>query len=461
MNNNKLTNNNSLNIPWHITTQIINAQVILNKMYESLVEQNEINFANKLLLPYLSSIEGDTGISVNFLHDVLKLKGSNFNNYQLNSLKTIDQIGLNFNELACIYSFSNIQSNTVQQGLCTNNLELNSFYIGQTQNLLSRLKSHYFTSNSQSKIKTNLLYNCSKELGGLQNLLFNTHFTFPTFQSQFIKEYDYCTPEFKFILQSFTEFKLALYEQAIISYSNPQLNSSKVIQFSFNNWSIGKVKNGIFISFFETSKGNQLLAQENESNYFNFDLYYELCEYRNINPISQAELEWLVGFIERKGTVLKRFDTYSLLLSSKNNNFLLNLKQKLGITVNPILNGPKNAYLLHFANKLDSELIFSILYNNIVTPQFLKAFIEFSTKFNFINSLKMKTANIMPSLKDGWISGVLDAYSSFSFDDYSPNFRVQSSEDFNNIFKLLFPSGRFNKNYISFLGKISYLFIFI
>ena len=87
--------------------------------------------------------------------------------------------------------------------------------------------------------------------------------------------------------------------------------------------------------------------------------------------------------------------------SSKNENFLLILKQKLGVTANPILNSAKTAYLLHFANNLDSELIFSILYNNIVTPEFVNIFIKFSTKFSFINSLNIKATKIIPSLNDG------------------------------------------------------------
>ena len=45
MHNNKLNNNNSINIPFHITNQIISAQAILNKMYDSLEENNEINLS--------------------------------------------------------------------------------------------------------------------------------------------------------------------------------------------------------------------------------------------------------------------------------------------------------------------------------------------------------------------------------------------------------------------------------
>ena len=77
------------------------------------------------------------------------------------------------------------------------------------------------------------------------------------------------------------------------------------------------------------------------------------------------------------------------MLSSKNVNFLLFLKNKLGLTVNPFLNSPKTAYLLQIANNLDSELIFSILYNNIITPQFLNIFNDFIIKFNFV---KKKTS---------------------------------------------------------------------
>ena len=45
----------------------------------------------------------------------------------------------------------------------------------------------------------------------------------------------------------------------------------------------------------------------------------------------------------------------------------------LGVIVTPVLNGVKNAYYLKMANNNESEILFSIFHNNIVTPKFFKS----------------------------------------------------------------------------------------
>ena len=229
-------------------------------MYLSL-DINEIKFADKYLLPYITTIKGDTGVPIDIMNrgavspasslvtlpvaktgnlmEVERVRAGKF--YVVEDLKTIEQISLNYKDLACIYSFSTASVilshlTTKEGGGNLPELSLKTSYIGQTQDIFSRLKAHYFTSKRIKRQNSfNLLYNYCTEVGGIKNLNFNIILTFPTFQSLYIKECGTLSPEFKFILQSFTEFKLGLYEQALISYLNPRLNTTKLINFTFFN----------------------------------------------------------------------------------------------------------------------------------------------------------------------------------------------------------------------------------
>lgn len=112
-------------------------------------------------------------------------------------------------------------------------------------------------------------------------------------------------------------------------------------------------------------------------------------------------------------------------------------KNKLQLVANPYLNGSKTAYYLKFANYLDSEILYSILFLNIVSERFLKVFNGFEQKFYFIN-VSSSLPHIQPGLNDGWLSGVIDARTSFTFDDFSPKLSIGSHEEFDKFIKLVF-----------------------
>jgi hypothetical protein len=61
----------------------------------------------------------------------------------------------------------------------------------------------------------------------------------PTYQSLWIKKYGTITPEFNYILQSFSEFQAGIYEQALLSYYKPGLNKNVITYFNFINWISG------------------------------------------------------------------------------------------------------------------------------------------------------------------------------------------------------------------------------
>lgn len=344
-------------IPWDVTFHIEKAQKILIEMYLSLNTRDK-EFADKYLLFYLPHafmrdcysqeasqngraeeiLKGDTDLPSNYISKIRFKDQSLFPNKNLTGFPIIGSISQKFKDQACIYCFIDPE------------FSINKLYIGQTQEIESRLKGHYWTSIRKSKNfsyekceDTGGLYNHIIKSGGIDNLYFNVLINFPTFQSLYVKEYGQePDPELKYILQSFTEFKLGIYEQALISHYKPGLNKAKLIQFTFNNWVPGTVKSNRFISFFSSVSGKEIYDKfissrlatiENEAGNtmirpgsgtkFNFLLYYELCKHRNINPMEQFELEWLVGYIERKGIEDERYDTKSLTLSSKNQDFLL------------------------------------------------------------------------------------------------------------------------------------------
>lgn len=124
------------NIPWDITIQIEKAQKVLREMYLSLNTKDK-EFAEKYLLYDLIDfkVNVDTGLPIDFISES-KLKNSgltesiNFN-HKITDIKKIISIYQNFIDQACIYCFINP------------NFSYSNLYIGQTQNVFTRLKYHY------------------------------------------------------------------------------------------------------------------------------------------------------------------------------------------------------------------------------------------------------------------------------------------------------------------------------
>ena len=48
-------------------------------------------------------------------------------------------------------------------------------------------------------------------------------------------------------------------------------------------------------------------------------------------------------------------------------------------------------------------------------------------------------SNIKPSLNDAWLSGVIDARTSFAFDEFSPVIIIRPHNEFDKFIKLIFP----------------------
>lgn len=145
---------------------------------------------------------------------------------------------------------------------------MESTYIGQSQDIYSRLRYHYYASISNNlNRKKGLLYSYAektsfnsditatgkalpylyksniKKTEGLKNMLFNINLSFPNFIDLYLSAkgekvilfLGAVRTEFRYILQSFNEFLLGVYEQALISFYRPKLNTLQLVNFNFLN----------------------------------------------------------------------------------------------------------------------------------------------------------------------------------------------------------------------------------
>jgi hypothetical protein len=88
-------------------------------------------FADKYLLSDLLFLKGDTGLPLNFISKSKFKDLDVISNPKITDIKKIVSISQKFINQACIYCF-------IDPNFSNYNL-----YIGQTQNVYSRLKSHY------------------------------------------------------------------------------------------------------------------------------------------------------------------------------------------------------------------------------------------------------------------------------------------------------------------------------
>jgi hypothetical protein len=82
-------------------------------------------------------------------------------------------------------------------------------------------------------------------------------------------------------------------------------------------------------------------------------------------------------------------------------NFLIYIKNMLNLTANPFTR-EKVGYQIQIGNLLDSEILFSIFYNNLITQDFKeKFFSNFSSKFNgvkFTNQDNKEKDNLLSKI---------------------------------------------------------------
>lgn len=77
------------------------------------------------------------------------------------------------------------------------------------------------------------------------------------------------------ILQAFNEFKMGIYEQALLYYYKPGLNTTYVTQFNFTNWKPGY--SNFTNHYFDLQHVPEVMKSVN-SDTFSFSLYYDYCK---------------------------------------------------------------------------------------------------------------------------------------------------------------------------------------
>ena len=404
------------------------------------------DFAEKNLKTLLFPLKGNTGLSIDIMSPE-KLKERSLT-YTINTAEDCKKIGNEYENNLVIYSFT------------TKEINMEETYIGLSQNLINRLEVHYYLSNNKEK-QYGKFYPFCFEKGGMKNLYFNIHLFSPTFLSLYLKENQYCTPELRYILQAFSEFKAGIIEQAFFSFYKPGLNKTHLTRFNFLNWRPGLYSKIVAYSYFNQPSSIQKLSNINLDK-FDFSVYFELCAFLNIEPMTQEWLEWFVGFIERRGKSQSHFHTNNLKLGMKDKEFLFYLKSMLSLTSSPFFR-EKVGYQLDLGNQYDLDILFSIFNKNLMTNNFNIHFDKvFSNKYKnlFVLTPAKAEDKILSdsklSLNNGWLSGFIDANCSMMFDNIYPVINITLSNDYEMLVKIseLFPNNNIinNKTTIKFKG---------
>jgi hypothetical protein len=391
-------------IPWSITEEISEAQNVLTRIFEYLLNEGveKSDFAKEHLALLVAPINNNTGLPIDFMSSESILKRGL--SYTISSGFDATNVGEQYAHKAIIYSFTNKE------------IDICNTYIGQTQNLINRLGTHHNTSLGKAR-SYGKLYPYINEAGGMKNLKFHVHHTFPTYQSIWLDTHKFMSTELQYVLRSFTEFKLALIEQALISHYKPGLNANHVVTFNFLNWESGYYKPKASDSYFNLFDIDLANIVANDPAKFHFPIYHNLTESRGLKPLDNSWLEWFIGFSERRGNYHSFAHTNRLSFNNANLDILIYISNELNLKSLPFAR-EKSGYQLLITGVADSDLIASIFYNNIVTEHFLREFTIYTSNISNRVNLSISSKGLsIANLNNAWLSGVIDAHSSFGFKD--------------------------------------------
>lgn len=386
----------SKTIPWIETLHTTKAQNILKMMYESL-EGNEKQFAEKHLQYLLHPLVGYSHISV----DCLSAENVINDSYTLNSSISPYVISEKYVNHDCIYSFSPVE-----------NPQMETTYIGLTQNVANRLTYHI-----------QIIRNPDKHMGslgpyvyelGLDKINFNVILSYPKFKTLWLEENNSITPEFLYILKAFSEYRLGISEQAMFNYFNPGLNVDKTTMFTFYNWIKGYSDTNDTTKFIGSPESLDLIKVNHSG--FNFDLHHALSHHRNVISVDQEWLEWFVGFCDQRPVHGNYFRNKAFFINSQNEHFLDYIKQCLQLNA-PVKSRGISKSALGIYNSKDYEVLAAIFHKNLVSVEAIQKFHEFMVpdfKVLDYTALDSVTVNKV-SIDNAWLSGFIDGAATFSY----------------------------------------------
>lgn len=176
----------------------------------------------------------------------------------------------------------------------------------------------------------------------------------------------------------------------------------------------------------------------NSSESFNFDLFYLKYKeyYPKLNQPSKRFLEWFIGFSEAEGSFIlaKKGDLSFVVTQSSLNIEILNyIRDNLGFGQIIKQSVKQNTHKFIIQDIKNLYLICLIFNGNMVFPTRKARFLIFLAFFNErlikqnLNTIILKDICIMPTLKDGWLSGITDGKGCFtcSLLSNSPNFKYR------------------------------------
>lgn len=139
-----------------------------------------------------------------------------------------------------------------------------------------------------------------------------------------------------------------------------------------------------------------------------------------------ARLQWFVGFSEGEGSWQIQKDRCIFIINQKDPQVLNYIKKllKFGTIRGPYKNKKQNTFYYRYrvSDLKDIKTLIEIFNGNLVLNKTKIRFEKFVERFNslamerriMLKPIKPSTCTFLPTLKDGWLSGFIDAEGCFS-----------------------------------------------
>lgn len=205
-------------IPWYNTQNIVKAREVLIDMFNHFDEDSAVKlFLKNNCNHLLKAPTKDTGVCKNYF-DL-----SNWNITNKSQLPTKASHSL----------FKSLPSKTGVYTIFS--ILYKNFYIGSTIDLNARFFNHYYNAKSNI-LRSRPLYSEVNKVGGFNNFLWGQTVSSTNYFQKFILNNLEYTNDYKVfrVLQTFTQYELRIYEQALKKFVKPKLNGEGNITFTLN-----------------------------------------------------------------------------------------------------------------------------------------------------------------------------------------------------------------------------------
>lgn len=208
--------------------------------------------------------------------------------------------------------------------------------------------------------------------------------------------------------------------------------------FHFDSLNVSMLinKNKLVRFFSSDTKDNEAKNNEAKDNSFKFKQFFDkYSEYYPELPLPSKEfLNWFIGFSEGEGcfTVDKRGTFAFVIVQSSIDVQVLNyIKKNLGLGNIGLLSSKQKTHRYYISSFKNIHLICLLFNGNMVLPTRNARFLTFLSSFNEklikknIIPINPITLTLLPSLTNGWLSGLVDGEGCFTVSFLANNkFRI-------------------------------------